>query len=123
MKNNKRNIEKERQKLILYQFAAMVAPNLVITIGYYMAAYVIFVIILRGSLNLYVSAILAGLTGGLWGFGISKGYEIRVKTQNLDIWFSKDDYLKAMIKCSKIVLLYFVIFVVEIILIWYFQLY
>ena len=115
---NKRNVEKERRKLIRYQDASLLGVVTPITIGYYMVAY----ILTRGNLNLYISAILAGMTGGLWSFAISKNYDVRRKTKTIEPWYSVQEYNRRMIYCSKVVLIAFFLLIGEIVIIWYFNL-
>ena len=118
MKKEKRNIESERKKIIQYQSVALYLPSMAITIAYYLGAKLIF-----GSNNYYVGAILAGLTGGMWSLTATNGYHIYRDTKNKTEkeWYSSDAYQKRLEFCSKIVLIFFVIFIIEIFLIWFFK--
>lgn len=88
-------------------------------IAYYLGARILF-----GSGNYYVGSILSGLTGGIWGVGSTNSYQIYRSTKNTpnENWYSVDAYNKRLQFCSKIIVVFFVMLIIEIVVIWFFGL-
>lgn len=69
-----RNILKERKQSKYLAPLTIIFALFAITTMYYFVA--MFFSKSQGGLNVYISGILAGVSGGLWGLGINIGYKL-----------------------------------------------
>ena len=110
-----RSIEKER-KLLAYLGIGLIFWMLIpITICYYLFAKIVF------GMNLYVSAILAGISGGLWSLGISKGFDFYNNALHRENWYSPEEFYHLKRDFSKKILFFVSITIIEIVIIVYFH--
>jgi hypothetical protein len=111
-----RDIVLERRILTLYHIGGYFAPLFPITVGYYLGVKALF------GLNIYISGILAGLTGGLWSFGMTKGYDLYQKIKHMEPWLSPKAYRKNLHQYSKLTSFSVIALVVEFAVIHFFHL-
>ena len=116
------DIDKQKNRYFLMKLGKDSTRLIWVTIAYYMIAVVISKILFEG-LNLYFSAILAGLTGAAWGYVITTNVEHMKKTMKNEKWFSPEECYSLFSSFGKKGFQYFFIIFVEIILIWYFKIY
>ena len=112
-----RNIEQEKKILFFYTLAGIALPLMNITLAYSIIVYVVF-----GN-NPHFQILLAGITGGMWGFGINKFFDYRKEYIEKKPWYSSSAFQKRLQFFRKPIATSFWVIVIEIAIIFYFHLY
>ena len=114
----KRNIENERKIISLLVPITIIVVLMSITTFYYFVA----IYLSKNNLNLYISGILAGATGGLWSLGIQIGYKIHRTTidWNDERWKKRWNDEKSFNKHITFLISNLIIFFIAMIIFWYF---
>jgi hypothetical protein len=81
-------------QLIGLSWGPWLTGAIAITVFYYALVSYLF-----GQTNFYLQGILAGFTGGMWGYGMTKGYEQQDWIENHIDEISVDRYAKIRDKC------------------------
>lgn len=113
---NDRNIERERTILKYHGFAVHYVALFAITIGYYYVADMFSRFVLSG-LSLYIYGVLAGLTGGLWSFGVQESYKTWRDIKTKDPFYSPDEFYNLLETFDNIIVKFGAVLVIEIALI------
>ncbi len=67
--------------------------------------------------------ILAGISGGVWGYGINKAYKRQDEIENNIDKYSDKEYNQLLKKSMRRILMFFGLIILEFICIWFFRLY
>jgi hypothetical protein len=115
------DVQKQKKQFVLLVFGSDGIAIISITIAYYMIAIVISKLLFQG-LNLYFSAILAGLTGAFWGYMIPKDTSF-VNRRTREKWFLPEEYFSFVSSVGKKSFWFLFAILIEFILIWFFKIY
>jgi len=115
--NEQRDIENER-KIISYLVPITIIVVLMAITTFY---YFVVMYFSKNNLNIYISGILAGATGGLWSLGIQVGYRVHRSTidWNDERWKQRWKDKKSFNKHLTFLVSNLIIFFIAMLILWY----
>jgi len=109
-------------QLVTFAWCPWFFGAILITLFYYALVFTLSNLLFNG-MNFYLQGVLAGLTGGVWGYGINKAYKKQEKIENNIKKFTEQQYNIILRKAFYQAIFFIFLVIIEILIIVLLKLY